>query len=264
MSPTGDRPLKIVVLGSSCSLWVSPPRTHRDEGTYGELLPNRLEEHGYAAEVRHTGKWFDMIHEARRRYEYAVRAHYPDVLILNYGLAEEQPNFLPTWAVRHFTSWDISTRPLGIAYRNRVAPRLWRVARSWQRFTAKLSTTHSWRLSPERFTRELDRIVSLAREELRCLVLVLDIDPPDGRLLHWLPGLDQRWAHYQDVVRRHIAELADPEVRLIPASAALVEHLGLEVGLPDGMHRSAPGHVLMADMLTAEIVDWLKHQPDHR
>jgi lysophospholipase L1-like esterase len=258
MTNVAETPLRIVVLGSSCSLWVSPSRTHRDEGTYGELLPALLAQHGHAAEVRHTGKWFDMVNEAKRRYEHAVRAHYPDVLVLNYGLAEEQPNFLPTWAVRHFTSWDLSSRPVAVAYRRYLAPRLWRLARSWQRMAARLSTRHSWRLSPARFTRDMGRIIELARDDTRCLVLVLDIDPPDARLLHWLPGLDRRWAHYQETMQRFIDDIGDPEVRLVPASAALVERLGLDVGLPDGMHRSAPGHALMAEMLAAEIVGWLE------
>lgn len=256
MSDTTQPPLRIVVLGSSCSLWVSPPRTHREEGTYGELLPGLLAEHGQPADVHHTGKWFDMVNEARRRYEYAVRAHYPDVLILNYGLAEEQPNFLPTWIVRHFTSWDLSSRPAAVAYRRYVAPRLWRLARSWQRLAARVSTRFSWRLSPTRFAREMRRIIDLARSDTRCLVLVLDVDPPDGRLLHWIPGLDRRWEQYQAMLRRLIEEIDDPEVRLVANSRSL-EELGLAVGLPDGMHRSAVGHVATAHLLADEIIDWL-------
>jgi hypothetical protein len=132
------------------------------------------------------------------------------------------------------------------------------VLRAWQRFAASRTTTRSWRLSPTRFAREMQRVIELAREETGCLVLVLDCDPPGGRFTHWVPGMWQRWERYQEVLRRLIDGLDDPEVRLVPASSTLLDEIGLDIGLPDGIHRTAEAHVRTAQLLTDEIVSWLR------
>jgi hypothetical protein len=250
-------PLKIVVSGGSVSLFVTPPRARRDEGNYGELLPRLLQEDGIRAETAHVGQWFDLINDFRRRYEHSVRNRFPDVLVLNYGMGECQPNFLPTWAARHFASWDISSAPIPVFYRRWIAPRLWRILRAWQRFAAARTSRHSWRLSPGRFAREMQRVIELAREETGCLVLVLDCDPPGDRFCYWVPGMWQRWERYQEVLARLVDGLDDPDVRLVPASRTILDELGFEAGLPDGLHRTPAAHRRTAELLHAEILDWL-------
>jgi lysophospholipase L1-like esterase len=254
---TVREPVRIVVGGSSASLLVTPPRTRHEEGNYGELLPRLLAEHGIVAETRHTGQWFGMIRDLRRRYESAVRNHFPDVFILNFGIAEAEPNFLPTWLARHLTSWDLSSAPIPVFYRRRIAPMMWRVLRSYQRYASRLTKNHSWRLSPNRFAREMQRVIELAREETGCLVLVLDIDPPGDRVCFWMPGMWQRWERYQGVLARLVESLDDPDVRLVPNSLTILDELGFETALPDGFHRSAVGHARTAELLTDEIVEWL-------
>ncbi|HWC35195.1 MAG TPA: SGNH/GDSL hydrolase family protein [Mycobacteriales bacterium] len=258
MSTSRDvtRPLTIVVAGSSVSVSVSPPRRDRHDRTYGELLTETLDARGVRASVVHTGKWFDMVNELRRRYEPAIRNHFPDVLVLNYGFVESQPNFLPTWASRHFTTWDVSSAPVAAWYRRHIAPRVWRVLRAYQRRAASMTSRGSYRLSPKRFAAELRRVIELSRLETGCLVLVLDIDPPDGRVLHWMPGMRQRWERYQAVLRHLVAEIGDPDVRLVPASR-VVDELELSAALPDGIHRSPAAHRHTAELLTDEIVTWL-------
>lgn len=250
-------PLHIVIAGNSTALFVIPPRTSRDQGSYPELLPRQLAEHGVTAAVTQTGKWFDMANNLRRRYEHAVRNHSPDVLVLNYGIIECQPNVVPTWLARHFSSWDLSSAPLPRAYRRWLAPTLWRFFRRLQQVVARRVTGVTWRLSPARFAIELRRVIQLAREQTGCLVLVLDIDPPGPRLEHWLPGMTQRRDRYQAVLHDLVTDLGDDQVRLVPASRTITEQIGFDAGLPDGIHRTALGHVQTANLLTAQILDWL-------
>jgi hypothetical protein len=254
---TVSEPMRIVVSGGSVSLLVTPPRRRRDEGNYGEVLPRLLADQGVTATTTHQGQWFDLINDYRRRYERGLRNHFPDVLVLNYGMGECQPNFLPTWAARHFASWDITSNPAGVFYRNRIATRLWKAARSWQRFAAGRTSNHSWRLSPRRFRLEMKRVIELAREETGCLVLVLDCDPPGERFCHWVPGMWQRWERYQTELKALVDDLEDPEVRLIANSETILDEIGFEDGLPDGIHRTARAHVRTAELLTNEIIAWL-------
>lgn len=251
-------PLKIVTAGGSVSLFVTPPRARRDEGNYGELLPRMLAGHGVTATVSHQGKWFDHIAELRRRFEPAVRNQFPDVLVLNYGMVECQPHVLPTWAARHFASWDRSSHPAALWYRERVAPPVWRRLRTFQQSGASRVGLHTWRLSPDRFRFEMRRVIEMTREDTGALVLLLDCDPPGSRFEHWVPGMGKRWELYQQILADLVEDLADDEVRLVPNSRTILDELGFEEGLPDGIHRSAIGHRRTAELLLDEILDWLR------
>jgi hypothetical protein len=248
--------MRIVVTGGSVSLYVTPARTSRAEGNYGELLPGLLAAHGVTADVRHTGKWFDLINELRRRYESAVRNQFPDVFVLNYGMGECQYNLVPTWLTRHISTWDVSSRSTARWYRRHVVPRLWRMLRGYQRAAARSLGRFSYRLGPARFRREMELVIRLARIETGCLVLVLDCDPPGPRFTHWMPGMHGRWEQYQQVLQDMVADLGDPMVRLVPAARTITDELGFETGLPDSIHRSAIGHRRTAELLVEEILDW--------
>lgn len=242
---------RIVIAGGSVSLFVVPDGPARGQGNYGERLPALLP--GHDVDVRHTGQWFDLIGDLRRRYESAVRNHFPDVLVLNYGMGEAQPNVVPTLAARHFQSWDRSSAPVAQWYRQRVAPPVWRRLREVQRRTSHLPT---YRLSPERYAIELRKVVTMARDETGCLVLLLDLDPPGERWTHWVPSMPDRRTLFQAVQDRLVADFGDPDVRAVRGAAHVVEH-GSAVLTPDGIHRSALGHQLTAEALAREVQPWL-------
>jgi lysophospholipase L1-like esterase len=252
-------PLRIVVTGGSVSLFVVPERTRRDEGNYGEVLADLLAAESIAATVDHQGKWFDMIHELRRRYEFGVRNRFPDVLILNYGMGEAQPHTLPTWLARHLGTWDRPTFAMARGYRRWVSPRLWLALRRWQQVSAQALGTRGWRLSPLRFRLEMTKVITMARAETGCLVLVIDCDPPGSRFEHWLPGMQQRWEIFQRALAELVDDLHDSQVRLVPASETLTD---VDAQLPDGIHRTADAHRLTAELLREEIVRWLDEPAD--
>ena len=247
------RPLRVHVVGSSAAVMVEPVHGPRDQGTYGEQLAVLLGRAGVPTAVSHAGRWFGQVDEFVGRYESAVRDVMPDVLVLNFGMVECQSNALPTWLVRHATTWHRTSRPGARAYRDRVLPKVWPALRDYQRWAAARDTlTH--RLPPRRFQSDLQRVIDLARKDCGCLVLVVDIDPAGDRVEHWLPGTARRVAHYN----RLLAELVDrydDGVRLVAASRTLTD---LEAQLPDGLHRTPAGHALTAALLAEEIQQWLK------
>lgn len=255
-------PLRVVVAGNSCAQMVAPTRERPMPGTYGEQLAPLLAERGCAAVVEHACRWFGLIDELRGRYEEAVRNRFPDVVVLHYGIIEAQPAVLPVGLARHATAWNRSGAALPRAYRQHVAPSLWRALRAWQRAASARSGLLTWRRTPARFSAELRQLVRLVRADTGALVLVVDIDPPGARLEHWLPGYRRRWQIYQETLRATSAELGREHpgtVRLVEASADAAA-LGEEAVLPDGMHRSALGHRLLAERLVREIAGWLSDE----
>jgi len=248
---SADRPLRVLVCGNSTAVMVEPPRTGRDDGPFPERLVPALASRGVEAEVLVDGTWFGMVDGLRRRYERAIRDRTPDVVVLAYGMAECQAKVLPTAVVRHLTTWDVGAGVLARAYRRAVAPHLWRALRAWQRWAHPRVGLALSRLSPRAFRGELAHVIGMTRRETGAAVLVCDIDPGHGRLLHWLPGINDRVAAYNRLLADLVADAGEGVV-LVPTST-VVDHdrPGL---MPDGLHRSAEGHRLAAELLADAIV----------
>ena len=248
------RPLRVHVLGSSASVLVEPEHGPRDGGTYGEQLVPLLGAAGIPTVVTHAGTWFGRICDAVPHYERDVRDHFPDVLVINYGMAECQSDLLPTPLVRHLTTWHRTSRAGTHAYRARLLPPVWKQLRRYQQWASAHDVDRTHRLRPSRFVADLTRVVELVRKDCGPLVLLLDIDPPGERVEHWLPGTGRRVRHYNQLVA-DVAGSFDQHVRLVAAGAALTDPA---TQLPDGLHRSPAGHGLTAQLLAAEIVSWLE------
>lgn len=253
-----DRPLRVHVIGNSCAVMVEPVHGPRDGGTYGEQLGSMLAAAGVPATVTHSGRWFGMIHEYIARYERDIRDPFPDVLVINFGLAECQSNLLPSSLVRHFGTWHRTSRPGAGFYRRRIANPLWRALRAYQRRVARVDHDTTHRLRPARFQADYRRIIDLIRKECGSLVLLVDIDPVGDRVEYWLPGTGARIARY-NVLLDEVADGYDAHVRVVPASASLTD---ISAELPDGMHRNAAAHSLTARLLADEILAWLKGAVD--
>lgn len=249
-----DRPLRVHIVGSSVAVMVEPRHGPRDGGTYGEQLAPILADAGVPALVTHAGRWFGMVHEFVPRYERDVRDPFPDVLVINFGFIECQSGLLPGRIVRHFTTWERTSRRGAGAYRRRIADPLWRVLRSYQRTAARIDRHRTHRLRPARFQADLRRIIDLVRKECGSLVLLIDIDPAGDRVEHWLPGTRDRVRRYNALLAT-VADGYDDDVRLVNAAATLSDPLSQ---LPDGIHRTSEGHRLTAQLIADEIMRWLK------
>lgn len=259
------RPLELVVVGNSTSIMTSPARAHRAQGTYGELLADRLEAAGHRTNLHLEGRWFDLAPRAMRAYDERVARHAPDVLVLQFGLNESQPWLLPVWALRHLLTDHRATRPTALWYRQHVAAPVWTGVRAYRRRAAAAVGTRSWQVGPDRFLAAMHRMITVARRQFRPLVLVLDVPPPGARLEHFLPGQAARHAIVQRTLQELVDGIADPEVRLVPVSQVTSE-LGHEAAVPDDLHLSPAGHAAVAALLWDEVTAWLAQRPeaDHR
>ncbi len=250
---SATRPLRVHVLGSSASVLVEPEHGPRDGGTYGEQLASLLSDRGVPTTTTHAGTWFGRISDTLAHYERDVRDHFPDVLVVNFGMAECQSAVLPTWLVRHVTTWHRTSRVGAGLYREQLVRRAWPALRDYQRWASARDHDRTHRLRPSRFVQDLHRTIDLARKDCGCLVLLLDIDPPGERVEHWLPGTAARAARFNQLLAQ-VADGYDEHVRLVPAGAALRDPA---TELPDGLHRSPAGHARTAELLAEQIQEWL-------
>lgn len=252
-SPGRDRPLSIVVWGNSVAALQGGPRPSHDAGCFGEVMRDRLVDHGLATELYVSARWFDFLVRARRRYETEIRSQVPDVIVMNFGINELQPWLVPVWLLRHLmTEWDAAT-PLSRMYRRRIAAPAWRQVRSFRRWAAP-RVQYTWQTTPARFEHTLHRVLEVALHELHPLILVVDIPTPGEKLEYFLPGVTARHARYQAVLASAVASVASSDARLVAASCIVAEQP--EALAPDGMHLTALGHALLGERLANEVTEW--------
>jgi lysophospholipase L1-like esterase len=256
--PAQRRPLSVVAFGNSVATMQIPGRTDRSEGTYVEVLADVLSGEGVPTVPHLVSEWFSFLVRQVRDYEQTVRVHAPDVLVVQFGLNEYQPWLLPVPVVRHLMVQNQATTRTARAYRRLVAPRLWKVVRAYRRRVAGPVGQRTWQTTPRRFGRTLEQFVANVRREARPLVLVMDLDTPNDRLEHFLPGMRARHAVYQQVLADVVARIDDPDVRLVRVSE-LTAALGADA-LLDGMHYSPSTHEAVGRALADEVLTWLKER----
>ncbi len=92
------RPLSVVVLGNSVAVLSLPPREGTEDGSYAEVLRDRLVAEGVPTRVHQEGRWFDFAVQGLRRYESSVRSHLPDVLVIHPRRASDWKAVFGTWS----------------------------------------------------------------------------------------------------------------------------------------------------------------------
>ncbi|HUR51592.1 MAG TPA: hypothetical protein VMZ11_05675 [Mycobacteriales bacterium] len=256
--PAQRRPLSVLAFGNSVASLMMPMREDRAQGTYVEVLADILSGEGVPTVAHQASRWFDFLHHAMDDYETRVRAHSPDVVIVQFGLNEYQPWLLPIWLLRILMVHNQASTRTAKAFRRYVAPRLWRTVRNYRRHAAKVVGMRTWQTTPYRFAGHLRRLLRNLRVDGRPLVLVLDIDCPDPRLEYFLPGMRARRDVFQALLERVVEEQADTHCRLVRVSEVTAA-LG-EGALADGMHYSASTHHAVGEHLAQEVLRWLRER----
>jgi lysophospholipase L1-like esterase len=253
-----NRPLSVVVLGNSVSVLSVPQASPPTEGTYGWLLRDLLYERGVPADVHLESRLWGFLVDALREYQYVVRPHLPDVVVVQFGVNELQPWLLPVSLVRHLQEDSLrADGRLRRWYRRRVVPRVWPVVRGLRRWAAPRVGMHTWQTRPGRFAEGMRQLIRAIRYEFGALVLVTDIAPPGSRLEYWLPGLQPRFEVYQQVLRDVVATVGHPDVRLVRMHQHVRDKLG-DATTPDSLHFGPDGHRLAAELLADEIAAWAR------
>jgi lysophospholipase L1-like esterase len=249
---TTGRPLRVVVIGNSCVFLTVPAASGVDDDPYPGHLEELLLDRGVTARVVVHSQWHTRVKEALPRFESWVRDELPDVVVVNLGIVDAQARVLPTWLLRNTMTWLPGQSAVAVRYRRRVVPHLQPRVRAWQRFWAGRVGPRASRVRPAVFERSVARLLKLCARQCNAHAVVLDIDPPNERLLHWMPGLDARVERYNAILQRVVARAEEGRATLLRTSE--VVRRDLEVLLPDGIHRSAEGHRQVAERLADEIV----------
>jgi hypothetical protein len=250
--------LRVVVRGNSTGVNVGPMRTARSDGTYSEMLERRLRARGLEAFVTNECTLYQRIHDLFPEWFAVLAQVCPDVVVLNYGGAECQPNVFPT-SMLEWIQRRRATPPLGPVGRrvSKVVDR--RLRRSMAHATMRISRRlglRTWRLRPARFERELERMIRVIRGKTAGLVLVMTVSPAPPGVERLMARLNERCERYSEIIRGVVDRLDDPCVKVIDVGQ-VVEELGIENALYDGLHYTGVGHDAIAAQMERAITTWI-------
>lgn len=260
--PADRRPLSVVVFGNSVASWVMPVGTESAEAdgptNYLAVLSDRLAAAGMPVQPHMESRWFDFLHRAIRDFEQRVRNHNPDVVIVHFGINEMQPWIVPVWLIRHLLVRGWAVTRTARTYRERVAAPAWRQVRRFRRWASPYVGTRSWQTTPARFAGHLQVLIRMTRMQLRPLVLVIDINEVGDVVEHFLPGMTERHAIFQQAISDVVTSFDSDDVRLVECSR-ICAAIGPEA-MPDGQHMSREAHTAVGEVLADEVKAWLSRR----
>ena len=245
--------LKVTVLGNSTAVWVAPERTSRGDGTYGEHLESVLAQRGLPCQVTNLARWNELLPKALCRFDAAVRSDTPDVVVLHYGAAEAFPGVLPLRVHDYLHTWHVHAGFGRTRARNALRKLLWKRLRTWQTQAARVVGPRTHHVGPERFRAELTQVLRNVHRDQRALTVVMGIPRPTTELCAAVPGIAERFARFNDVMRQTCEAAA-------PGSAYFVDLLDLDDApevVPDGLHVSAQAHAVLGLRLADVIEGWV-------
>lgn len=253
-SVRADR-LRVLVVGSSVGYYVRPPAGSGDEAAFDELLERTLRARGVDAEVRNDSRWFATIVDTNQRLPSLLTWFRPDVVVVVHGYIESQPRICP----KRFAMWLFTAAPRSDAVARLVRRVLLAtVGSAFYRSMARLAAIPGLpsRVPPDRLRTELGRTISSANKERRALVLCANVPHTTDRIETSLPTTGERIAATCEAIAGAVRD-AGAGAELVDLRG-LVRAAGTDVALPDGIHLSAAGHRLLADVLAERV---LAHRP---
>jgi GDSL-like lipase/acylhydrolase family protein len=221
------------------------------------MLERRLRAHGIDAMVTNQCSNYERVHEVLPKWFPELAMECPDVVVLNYGGAECQPNIFSTRLLKWVQNRRVAP-PLGARARGSRAfdQALRRIISITMRRLSPVLGMRTWRLKPSRFEEELERLIKVIRHKTGGLVLVVTTTPAPQRIEQVLARLNDRTTLFAQIMRTVVDRVADPSVRLVDLYA-IVEELGTTEVLYDGFHMTAAAHDALAAEMERSIMSWM-------
>lgn len=243
-------PVRVTVLGNSCSLQVCSHELQPGDAPYPELLRSSLAVDGVRAEVANHSIWMGTARDAVRDWQVAVWAAWPDLVVIHHGINEARSSLIPRRV--HNMTWTLD--PSGSRFERFVVPRVKRRWRLWGELTARWDRPFvPSHVSPRRYAEHMSRVVGQTVVHTTAVCVVIGMNPVNDVMLRAGGAYPVRRERMMSDLERIVTER--------PRSALIrLEDLQDEIGdskrtFPDGIHLSPLGHELLAKRIAAAYRD---------
>lgn len=237
-------PVRVTVLGNSCSLEVCSRELRPGDAPYPELLRSLLAADGIWAEVANHSTWMGTVRDAVRDWQAAVWAAWPDLVVVHHGINEARSALIPRRV--HNMTWTLDLTDG--RFETFVVPRLRSRWRAFGNLTARWDRPYvPSHLSARRYGKQMARVVGQTVVHTTAVCVLVGLNPVNDVMLRTGGAYPVRRERLMNELER-IAE-ARPRTALVK-----LEDIESEIGdsrltFPDGIHLSPVGHRLLAERI---------------
>src|SRR5689334_6460832 len=262
MSVPQALPILVLVNGAWLMHDISARPQGREDFLFSRVIEESLLLSGHGANVWTAAVASEPTRLAFRTWEEQVKAWSPDVVILSYGYYEVIHLFLPRWLERHANS--LHTRPgrFREAYRKYLLRKVWMTGAKLQCRLDKVVGARGFGRTIRKVEKELHTYIDRTREVGQPLIMLFEFLPPGERGRGWFPGMTERTALMNEMLRRLVADYANPEIVLVPIPDIAERTMppGVEPNT-DGFHYTGALHRAIGEEIADEIRAWAKQYP---
>lgn len=240
---------KVCVFGNSIPLLLMPDRKDASERTYGEWL----EAGGFR--VVNASKQAVMLADVFRYLEDEVIRHFPDYIVVNFGIVEAACRTKPRRLTVFFSGNAWNNEIVDVPHCSYLARGVRRVLRlAYKPVDASLAALGvRWRyMSPSRFADALDVLLKKLRSQTPArAIFVLGMLPVGPELEKAAPGTARSVERYNEIMKKACA--AVDRARWVDMRELFARDL--ESATIDSIHYTAYGHRKVHDALAALIAE---------
>lgn len=254
-------PVRVLTKGASTVNWISYMGGTRYDVAYPRVLEGELVAAGWPAVVHDTSVAAEHPKEGLAAWPRDVVNFSPDAVVLHYGHMECIHLLLPRALQRHAQKINARPGPLRDPYRQRVVRPAWQLLARGQQRVAPHVPEQVFQRRARRAVLDLERLVDRALMVGGPLVLVMELTPPGVNYESWFPGMGERMAEMNRLLRAMVERVARPEVRFFETQRVIapLTTTGVDVN-PDGAHFTPAAHRLIGAALADEVATWVAAQ----
>jgi lysophospholipase L1-like esterase len=234
--------MKIVILGNSVVLNMVPPRTQKNDGVFAELLASSLVTKGVDASVIISAEHGTVITEGLRSLERNALRHFPDVVIINYGIVDCTPRLFAKWWVNYVkmrSPWPIEDT-LKVFFR--------KITSGLSNGYLRIIKGRSW-VPISVFRKALCMMLDNIRRETMARIILVNIPPSTPKRDSAIKGLDEEIVRYNSAIE----DIARLKGAFVIDAYRITQKWGVTEILPEGFHYNARGHALIAEEIVKRL-----------
>jgi hypothetical protein len=241
--------LRAVVFAPSIGQQVCSRHLDPEQGPYPTLLAETLAVDGVRADVRNASMGLGMVYDAVQAWERNAFTHWPHLVVLQYGIGEAYPAFIPRWL--HMKAWGVARTDGPFDRRiNGFMQKRW----GWfQKLSTRLD--RPWmpgKLSVRRFRDQFRRLVLYSLNWTGAVVVVIGPHPPNFRLMKLTGAYPAKRAKFEQIMKEIVEK--HPRCGYIDFQRVqdAIDPDDFQKTLPDGLHLVPEAHRILAQYIADE------------
>jgi hypothetical protein len=241
------RPLKVAILGNSAGVLIAGKAGAKGSSLSYPAALDRATSEGVTFDVSNLCRIAAILPDVAGTWFEPLTALRPDVVVLQFGSYEAFPRWLPRRLVSHLMGNNRRAGKWRNVYWHRAGRLLGWLGAGEGRLDQLVPRDLGGYVSPRRFEAELRHLCLRMWRQLGCRIVLMDCYTPTDRAQVLTQNMKDRSELNRQAIHRVAEEL---KLEVFPL-AGLIETMGRERALGDGLHLNHRAHCKVGEELAA-------------